>query len=99
MTIKEYDLGDAVTVRAAFTNPTTQAALDPDAVFFKYKNPAGTIVTLQYGSDAALVKDSTGIYHVDVNANAAGKWLYRFYSTGTGQAAEEGAFKIRRSSF
>lgn len=98
-TVKEYDLGDAVTVTAVFKNPLTQAALDPTAVFFEYKDPAGTVVPYEYGVDAALVKDATGNYHVDVDANAAGKWFYRFYSTGAGQAAEEGAFKVRRSKF
>ena len=53
----------------------------------QYKDPSGNTTSLTYGVDAALVKDSTGVYHVDVDADEVGWWHYRVYSTGTGQAA------------
>jgi hypothetical protein len=46
-----------------------------------------------------LVKSSTGVYYVDVDANAEGPWPVRFYSTGTGQAAEEDIFYVEDSRF
>jgi len=88
-----YDLGDLVRCSGAFTN-SSGTAIDPTSVYFAYKNPAGTLTTLEYGVDGALVKDSTGNYHVDVSAASAGTWFYRFYSTGTGQAADEGSFYV-----
>jgi hypothetical protein len=55
---------------------------------------------LTYGVGAELVKDSTGVYHVDIDADEAGKWLYRFYSTGTGQASSSiGEFIVFVSEF
>jgi hypothetical protein len=45
------------------------------------------------------VKDSVGNYHVDVDANAVGRWYYRFQGTGTNQAAEEGLFTVVPSQF
>ena len=83
---------------AVFTN-SSGTAIDPTAVLFKVTNPAGTPTTYTYGEDDELVKDSVGNYHVDVDANAAGVWRYRFYSTGTGQAAEEGMFIVEESAF
>lgn len=93
-----FSMGEIVRVSAIFTN-TAGAVADPTSVFFKYRNPGGTITSLTYGVDAALVKDSTGNYHVDIDANDDGPWWWRFYSTGTGQTAEEGKFAVARSVF
>lgn len=89
--MNKYTSGDLVRCLAAFAT-TAGVAIDPTAVKFAYRNPAGITTVLTYPTDAALVKDSVGNYHVDVNINAAGVWRYRFYSTGTGQAADEGEF-------
>ena len=98
MTINTYDVGGLIRCSAIFTN-IAGAAVDPAVVKFKFRTPAGTITTYTYGTDAALVKDSTGNYHVDVNATGEGMWFYRFESTGTGQAAEEHNFFIANSEF
>lgn len=81
-----YHVGDLVRTTYVWTN-AAGAAVDPTAVFVQYRDPSGNVTTLEYGVDAALVKDSTGNYHVDINGDEAGKWLYQGYSTGTGQAA------------
>lgn len=91
-TQSHYDTGDLVRVSAAFKD-STNAAIDPTVVRFKFKRPdTGVVTTYVYGVDGALVKDSAGNYHVDISADAAGEWPYRFESTGTGQAAQEGSF-------
>ena len=93
-----YDKGDLVRCAAAFTN-TAGTAIDPTAVLFKVKDPSGNITTYTYLTDAELVKDSTGNYHVDVDADEVGTWYYRYYSTGTGQAAGEGTFDVLETEF
>lgn len=93
-----YHVGDLVRIAGAFTDSDGDA-VDPTAVFAKYKNPSGNVTTLEYLVDAALVKDSVGNYHVDINADEAGTWRYRFYSTGTGQAANEDRFTVNDSEF
>lgn len=95
-----YELGDLVTVSGAFAD-STGAAVDPVAVFCSYRSPATPTVTttLTYGVDAALVKDSAGHYHANISATAVGTWHYRWYSTGTGQAADEGWFVVEESEF
>ena len=96
---KKYELGDLVRVVGSFSNSTTGAAADPDVVFFSYRNPAGVTVELTYGVNVAVVRDGIGVYHSDVNANASGRWHWRWHSTGLGQAADEGEFYVKPSPF
>lgn len=96
--INEFSVGDLVRITAEFRD-IAAALTDPAVVRFQKKNPAGTVVAYLYGTDGQLVKDSTGKYHVDVDANLAGTWFYRFYSTGSAQAAEEKEFRVAGSQF
>ena len=96
--INKYDVNDLVRCSGAFTN-SAGTAIDPTTVKFKFKTPDGTITIYTHGTDAQLVKDSTGNYHVDVNANAVGTWSYRFESSGTGQAAKEVTFEVKKTAF
>lgn len=98
MTINVHDVGDLVRVSGAFTN-AAGAAADPSALTFAYTPPSGATVTLTYGTDAALVKDSTGNYHVDLDLDAAGKWFWRWAATGTAQGAGQGEFDAQPSGF
>jgi hypothetical protein len=63
-----------------------------------YRAPNGTTVTYVYGTDAALVRDSLGNYHLDVTTSADGTHKVRFVGTGTGASANEVAF-FTRSDF
>lgn len=92
-----YQVGDDVRCTGTFED-SDDVAIDPTAVFFLYKDPSGNVTTLEYLVDAAVVKDSTGVYHVDVDADESGDWWYRFHSTGTGKAAGEKRFRVETSS-
>jgi len=92
-----YDLGDVVRQTGSFTN-SAGAAADPTGVTFSYTDPAGTTTSLVYPTDAALVKDSTGVYHVDITASTEGIWRWRWLSTGTGAASTEGQFAVVRTT-
>ena len=93
----EYPLGSVVRCSVAFTD-SNNLAVDPGTVSFIYMQPDNTKTTLVYPTDAALVKDSTGNYHVDVDSSAApGVWYYRFKGTGINQAANETFFKIQHA--
>jgi len=87
MTIHYYRKGQKV----RFTNEFKVAGVltDPTTVTCKVMNPSGDITTYVYGTDAALVKDSTGIYHVDVVCNLKKEWNVRFEGTGTCVAVDE----------
>ena len=99
-TVNIYTKGQLVRVKATFTD--TQAGgvpADPSVVRAKYIDPAGNITSLLYGTDTALVREDTGVYHVDIDANLNGDWFYRFESSGTGQAANESYFSVDSSRF
>ena len=93
-----YQVGDLVRVTGTFTDGDGNAQ-DPDAVLCQVRDPSKTTVEYEYGADAEVVKDSTGVYHVDVDVDEAGWWAYRWYATGTGQAADEGRFRAEDSEF
>lgn len=92
-----YDVGDLVQATGTFTDaPTGGSAHDPTAVSFTMKEPDGTRTTYVYGTDAEVVRSATGIYYVNWSATQEGRHYYRWFATGTGQAAEEGSFIVRQ---
>lgn len=88
-----FTKGKLVRASAAFTN-SAGTALDPDAVKVKVRTPAKVTTEYVYGTDAEVVKDSTGNYHLDIDASLSGLYYVYWYSTGTGQAAEESSFEV-----
>lgn len=90
-----YDVGDLVRVTGTFTD-SDGSAVDPTALKIYYKAPGGTITEKLYGTDTDVIKDSTGVYHLDIDINASGRWFYRFVGTGSAQAADEYWFNIER---
>lgn len=96
--MKFFDKGTSVRTTVSFVDKTTGQPVDPATVRCLYKNSGGQ-TTLTYGTDNAVVKDSTGNYHVDLNANVVGQWWFRWESTGANQGAYEDSFEIRPSQF
>jgi len=96
----EYLEGNKIRVSMAFTRTSDSAAVDPAAVLFLYRiGEAGTTTTLTYLTDAALVKDSTGNYHVDIDLTTPGPLYWEWRGTGANQAANEGRFVVTASRF
>lgn len=74
--------------------------IDPTAVTFKLYSPDYQTTTYVYGTDAEVVKDATGNYYIDVSPTVAGRWHYRWDSTGTNKASGvEGSFVVQASVF
>ncbi len=90
-----YAKDSLVRVSSEFTVSGTDT--DPTTVKCFYKDPNGVVTTLTYGIDNALVKDSTGKYHVDIFTSVVGNWWYRFEATGSVIAANEAEFVISLS--
>ena len=85
-----YDIGNVVRATVTFTDPLdSDAAVDPAAVYAAVRDPSGAVTTYEYGVDSEAVKSATGVYYVDVTLTTSGRYHVRWYSTGTGQAAEE----------
>lgn len=90
----QFDLGQLVRATNTFTDSSGNVT-DPTSVFVNYKSPSGVLTALEFGPDPAVVKDSTGVYHVDINANEDDRWFVYWFSTGTSQAAAEEAFFVK----
>jgi hypothetical protein len=92
-----YLEGQIVHITAAFTD-SAGTAYDPTVVKFKFETPAGVDTTYTYLADIQIVRSSVGHYYIDLDVTAAGFYKYRWYSTGTGKTAEEGAFELKASA-
>lgn len=98
MGINIHDLGDLVTVSAAFTDPENDdAPTDPAVVKLSIRDPSGTVATYTYDVGADIVRDDEGEYHANIDADEPGQWFYRWWSTGEGQAAREQRFRVRQA--
>lgn len=85
-----YEIGHQARITARFAG-------DPAVVRFEYLLEAtGDSYVLLYGVDAGLVRDSVGVYHVDLDTTASsGVWGWRFYGTGANADAFQGSFYVR----
>lgn len=87
--MNSYTTGATVRVTATFTSNGSN--VDPSTVTCKVRTPAGVTTSYTYaGGD--IIKSSTGVYYYDIDVSQDGTWTYRFSSTGSGKAANEGKF-------
>lgn len=89
----QINIGDVRRVSVVFAT-TAGVATDPTAVLLYYKKPGTAYITLTYGVDAALIKDSVGNYHADLTLDTAGTWQYEWRGTGALVADEGGQFRV-----
>lgn len=99
MTETLFDIGELVRVTSSFKNIAGNF-IDPSVVTLKLKINTHTVVVYVYGTNAEVIKDSTGVYHCDVSATEAGTYRYRWEGSGTiGQSAGEDSFIVKASHF
>lgn len=98
LALQEFDLGDAPRVIVTFRDFSGVLA-DPTTVTVKIKKGDGSIVTKLFGTDVEVVKDSAGIYHIDIDTDMSGTWTVRGEGTGAVKAAIEQRFKVKESDF
>lgn len=89
-----YNLGDKIRTSVVFTQVSDETAIDPSVVKLSFITPAGVTTTYVYGTDDEIVKSSTGNYYADISLTEKGTWYYRWFSTGTGQAATEERLEV-----
>ena len=92
------DRDDLVRATATFAN-SAGTATDPTTVTVYVKNPAGTLSTYIYGTDAEVVKSATGIFYIDVDCNKAGEWHVRFKGTGAVAQTVRGIIRVETDPF
>ena len=92
-----YQQGDLVRCAGLFET-SAGVATDPTTVKVTVVRPDDQRQTYTYVTDAVVVKDSTGNYHIDVSAVVPGTWIYWWHSEGTGQAADEKTFIVEAAA-
>ena len=97
MVTTTYDIGDTRRLQATFKD-INQALTDPTTVTFKMVEPDGAVTTYVFGTDSELVKDSTGVFHVDWPITKQGRHSWSMAGTGTVAQKEEGEFYVKRSN-
>lgn len=93
----QYTLGNVIKLAANFQSNSVD--VDPTTITFKLKDPLGVITTYVYGTNAELVKESTGDYYVHYTPTVEGRHTYRFSSGTTYIAADEDSFDVIESEF
>lgn len=77
---------------------------DPTDVDFYWITPtdyASTSISGHYAypADPELVRDSTGMYHVDLPSSEEGRWYYKWDVSGAVTGTFEGTFAVGESEF
>lgn len=67
---------------------------DPTTLVFSYRVDQGTITKFTYGEDVELVRDSLGVFYIDVSLSTSGTYAYSFMAGGVIENAIEDSFKV-----
>jgi hypothetical protein len=87
-------VGNVVQVYAKFKDKHN-ALIDPTTVSVKIRTPAGVDTTYTYGVNPEVLKESTGVYYININTTGqTGTWFAKWTSTGTGQGVGQTNFTV-----
>lgn len=84
-------VGSKVRLTATFKNDSG-ALDDPSTVVYRVVPPAGDATLARhytYGTDGALIRDSIGVYHLDLIIDNSGDWRWSAEGTGNVEAYHE----------
>lgn len=99
MAIDTYDKGDVLGITATYKN-AAGTLIDPTTPKFSFIDPVtNAVTTYTYPTDSQLQRLSQGVYYVALRLTAPGIWRVRHWSTGTGEASEEGEYLVKQSAF
>jgi len=94
-----YDVKDIVRVTGKFSTASGSTAYkDPSKVYFHKETPDGTVTTYTVtppSTSATIIRSTTGEFYVDILTTSSGRYEYRWTSTGTLAASQEGGFLVR----
>ena len=96
MSISYYDIGDVARVVGTFQQQDG-TFVDPSTVTFTFTKPNNAPVTYVYGTDAQLVKDAVGKYHVDLAIDTSGMWPYKYAGSGNFASVQFGQLLVSGS--
>lgn len=92
-----YDVGEIAVIED--TIDVDGVLTDPSTLTISYRKPNGTEVTKTYGTDPEVVRQSVGVYHLNVTCDSAGEWAGRVSASGLASGAGETSWHVRASRF
>lgn len=93
-----YDKGDLARSSNTFKN-ASDVVTNPTTVTVKVEDPSGNESSYVYGTDSEVVRDSTGVYHIDITTDEVGTWVVRWVGTGAVAQVDEDPFFVKLSDF
>lgn len=92
-------VGNVVKVKATFKDETNVKG-DPAVVAVSVQEPDATITTYVYGTDVEVVRESVGVYYIELDTtDQTGDWEAIWHSTGTLQAVGQTKFTVADTYF
>jgi hypothetical protein len=94
--INTYSKNAKIRISGSFTDPNnSDAAIDPTNVTISYRIPGASALTSKvYPTDAEVVRESQGNYHLDLTGSTSGKYTYTVEGTGNAVGAGQGEFIV-----
>lgn len=91
-----YLAGSLVVVTVTFTDPLTNAGVDPGQVTLRWAQPGGATQSWIYTQAPQIARSGPGAYQasIDTTGGATGFWIYEWLGTTPGQAVTPGSFKV-----
>lgn len=100
--VNAYQIGDVIRLTAEFRRESDDALVDPTNVKFMWIKPSTptTITTKIYATDIEVIRDSLGVYHIDISITESKRWYVRAEGYGANNAgAQESEFEVEDSRF
>jgi len=92
--MKQWDFGVIVRLPVVIVD-SGGTAVDPTEVYLAYTAIALGVATTYTYSVSGITRTAAGHYYVDIDTReSSGEYKWRFYSTGTYQAAVTGKFYV-----
>ena len=88
-----YEEDSLLRFKATFKD-NDAALTDPTTITLRHTEPGAAAVNYVYGTDAEVIRESLGIFHVDYIADAVGEHKWRWLGTGAVQIAIKGGFIV-----
>lgn len=97
---EDFHYGDEIRADAAFYDEDLDLE-DPTTVTFLLKKPSGSVVPFVYLTDAEVIRDNRGLYHMDfiIDEPEAERWYCRIEGVGIVTGVDEKGFSIKESVF
>lgn len=94
-TTSSHYLSSEPRFRGKFTAVDSSSLEDPAGVRVDIIDPGGNTTTFVYATDVEVVKESVGVYYIDVLLDQLGQWEIWFTATGSNANSDRHFAKVQ----